>query len=167
LGSNLRTGVERWRCRPDGRQRWLRLALTPADASALRTRARDQGVTVDAWLGIALATQEALSALDRTSCVQRLRSRLAKAPLLHADGRRLRAWQRYLEQCDGPGLDDELPEIVLSADAELPAATDIQMALRLGSAEWDIGRQCELRASALATPLPDYIRALASQQLPA
>jgi hypothetical protein len=153
----------RWRARPDGHQRWLRLPLDPTSAAQLRLRATEAGVTVDAWLGIALAYEQVQAELPDRDLSRRLRSALSSRPLRFASTDKLRGWQRYLLQADSPGLRDELPEVVLGAGISISVvARALPAALRLGSGDWQLGCECELRAAADMTLLPEYIRALAA-----
>jgi hypothetical protein len=149
----------RWRCRPDGRHRWLRLELAPAAAARLRVRARAEGVGVDAWLGIALVMQEALAGIGSSVLESRLRAAIAVGPQPVAGERRVRAWQRYLTERDAPGLRDELPEVVLPESISGEAVRrHAPAALALSPDLWDLGRRCEIRAAAREAPLPAYIR---------
>jgi hypothetical protein len=153
--------VPRWRARPDGDQLWIRLPIDRARASEIRRRAGAAGVTVDAWLGIALAYEKVRAELAHISLAQRLRAALPASPLDFAATERVRAWQRYLLRADAPGLSDELPEVVLGSSIDGPtAARLLPAALRIPSDEWDLACECELRAAAAALPLPDYIRTL-------
>jgi hypothetical protein len=156
--------IPRWRCRPDGHQHWLRLELAPATASRLRTRAREAGVGVDAWLGIALAMRVALFGEETNVMLRRLRAAIGTEPVPIAGERRVRAWQRYLAQRDSPGLHDELPEVVLpdSIVEEVPH-DGAREALALEPEEWELGRECEIRAAGAGIPLPAYIRTLAGR----
>ena len=87
--------------------------------------------------------------------------RLIAAPIRPAADRRLRGWQRYLWERDSPSLVDELPEVVLSSSTcDRSVSLDVASAFEVDAAEWDLGRECEIRAAALATPMPSYIRAL-------
>lgn len=157
-----RTAVPRWRARPDGNLRWIRLPIDREGASELRHRAGAAGVTVDAWLGIALAYEQVRRELVQVSLSEKVRAALPASPLDFGATEKVRAWQRYLLQADAPGLSDELPEVVLGSGISCAtAARLLPAALRVPSDEWDLGRECELRAAAAALPLPDYIRALA------
>jgi len=154
--------IPRWRCRPDGHQRWLRLELAPTTASRLRTRAREAGVGVDAWLGIALAMRAALFGEETNAMLRRLRAAIGTEPVPIAGERRVRAWQRYLAERDSPGLHDELPEVVLADSiAEEVSCDGAREALALAPEEWELGRECEIRAAGAGMPLPAYIRTLA------
>lgn len=161
LLSNARRDFPRWRARPDGHQQWVRLSIDPASATRLRVRAVESGVTVDAWLGIAIAyvlVQRETLEIDLATELQRA---LESAPLHFGPSERLRSWQRYLLSADGPGLGDELPEVVMSAGVSSRDATGaLQPALDLKDSEWVLARECELRAAAGPTPLRDYIRDL-------
>jgi hypothetical protein len=151
--------LPRWRCRPDGRHRWLRLELAPAAAAQLRVRARDAGVGVDAWLGIALAMQDALVEIGGSVLPGRLRAAIATERERAAGERRTRAWQRYLADRDTPGVRDELPEVVLpEAISDETARRHAPGALGLSPELWELGRWCEIRAAARGVPLPAYIR---------
>jgi hypothetical protein len=152
----------RWRCRPDGRHRWIRLELAPAAAARLRVRARAEGVGVDAWLGIALAMREALVEIGSSVLQPRLRAAIAAGPEPVAGERRIRAWQRYLAERDAPGVRDELPEVVLPES--IPGETvrrHAPAAPALSPDLWDLGRRCEIGAAGRDIPLPAYIRGLA------
>lgn len=82
-------------------------------------------------------------------------------PIRPAADRRLRGWQRYLWERDSPSLIDELPEVVLSSSTcDRSVSVDLASAFEVDAAEWDLGRECEIRAAALATPLRSYIHAL-------
>lgn len=154
--------VPRWRARPNGDQRWIRLPIQRAQASEIRRRAGAAGVTVDAWLGIALAYEKVRAELAHISLAQELQAALPANPLDFGRTEMVRAWQRYLLRADAPGLGDELPEVVLGRGISCEmAARLLPAALRLPSDEWDLARECELRAAAVELPLPDYIRALA------
>ena len=153
--------VERWRCRPDGSHRWTRLDVSPGGARKLRGRAREAGVSVDAWLAIALGLRSALAGADSVDRLLRLQEALIAEPIRPAADRRLRGWQRYLWERDSPSLVDELPEVVLSSSTcDRSVSVDVASAFEVDAAEWDLGRECEIRAAALATPMPSYIRAL-------
>lgn len=118
-------------------------------------------MTVDAWLGIALAYEQVRAELPDAALMQRLRRVLPSQPLHFSATDRLRGWQRYLIQGDGPGLRDELPEVVIGRGVSAKSAAHVlPAALRLSSDEWLLGRECELRATAVAVPLPDYIHTL-------
>jgi hypothetical protein len=157
-----RVSVARWRARPDRDQRWIRLPIDRAEASELRRRAGTTGVTVDAWLGIAIGYEQVRAELAHVSLSEKVRRALPASPLDFGATEKVRAWQRYLLQADAPGLSDELPEVVLGGGISCAtAARVLPAALRIPSDEWDLGRECELRAAAASLPLPDYIRALA------
>ena len=156
--------IPRWRCRPDGHQRWLRLELAPTTASRLRTRAREAGVGVDAWLGIAIAMRAALFGGETNVMLRHLRAAIGTEPVPIAGERRVRAWQRYLAERDSPGLHDELPEVVLADSlAEEVSSDGAREALALEPEEWELGRECEIRAAGAGIPLPAYIRSLAGR----
>jgi hypothetical protein len=73
--------------------------------------------------------------------------------------RRLRDWQSYLEEQDGPGLGDELPEVVLSKAAlgiEPDTPIDIPRLLALTDSDWDLARHCEIRAAGLKVGAPAF-----------
>lgn len=158
-----RVSVPRWRARPDGNQRWIRLPIERAEASELRRRAGAAGVTVDAWLGIALAYEQVRAELaSHVSLSEKVGAALPASPLDFGATEKVRAWQRYLLRADAPGLSDELPEVVLGGGISCAtAARVLPAALRIPSDEWDLSRECELRAAAAALPLSSYIRALA------
>jgi len=154
--------LPRWRCRPDGNQRWLRLDLSPSLAVDLRRRARAAGLGLDAWLGLALAIHAAHAELGAERLVA-LRRRLPFEPITAAGDRRLRAWQDYLIRCDSPSLRDELPEIVLPAGiSDETARTALAAISTLSPGQLELALRCELRATGLGRPLPDYIRDLAA-----
>jgi hypothetical protein len=94
--------------------------------------------------------------------LRRLRAAISTEPVPIASERRVRAWQLYLAERDSPGLRDELPEVVLadSIVEELPRS-DAREALALEPEEWELGRECEIRAAGAGIPLPAYIRTLA------
>jgi hypothetical protein len=149
-------GLPRWRARPDGTQRWLRLPFAPDSAALLRHRATQAGVTVDAWLGIALAY--ACVADRRRDLEGALLGAVDQDPLRFAPTSPLRSWQHYLLSADGPSISDELPEVVLGAGLGEAEAEDLLgPALGLTRAQWELGRECELRAAAQQCPLPCYI----------
>jgi hypothetical protein len=119
-------------------------------------------MTVDAWLGIALAYEQVRTDLSGEALSLRLRRALPSQPLRFGATDQLRGWQRYLLQGDGPGLRDELPEVVVGKGISAASAARVfPAALCLGSDEWHLGRECELRAAEVAVSLPDYIHALA------
>jgi hypothetical protein len=152
----------RWRCRPDGSQEWRRLALTSSTARELRFRAGSCGVTTDAWLNIAFA----VSQLGRS--VSALGGGLEALPAIRASDPRLRSWQDYLRECDGPGLSDELPEVVFShsaSDSIELAEIDVEAVLELGDSDWDLARRCEIRAAGLGQALPEYMRAILTRAM--
>lgn len=125
-------------------------------------RGREAGVSVDAWMGIALALHGVRALLADPNSVSRLRAGLANSPVRAAADRRLRGWQRYLSDYDSPGLRDELPEIVLAESvSEEAARRHVAAVLAISSESWEIGRQCEMRAAGANVPLPTYIRDLA------
>lgn len=158
-------GLVRWRCRPDGNHRWIRLDVTPADATRLRRRAREAGVNVDAWLGIALGVRASLARLDGAQLPQHVRSTITATPIKPGADRQLRSWQRYLSGQDAPGLADELPEVVITESTSGQCArAEVGASLDLGVAEWEVGRQCEIRAAGAGVPLPAYIRSLAAAE---
>lgn len=144
-----------WRCRPDGSQVWRRIDLSASDAGRLRRRAAQCGVTTDAWLNVALT-------LGGTGSIRSARSLervLPRVSVRHPSDRRLRDWQRYLEEQDGPGLSDELPEVVLSKTAigigpDTPI--DIPQLLALTDSDWDLARRCEIRAVGLKLGAPAF-----------
>lgn len=73
---------------------------------------------------------------------------------------RLRAWQRYLEDKDGPGLGDELPEIVISEAAlgiESGTPINVRGLLELTDSDWDLARCCEIRAVGLKLDAPALV----------
>jgi hypothetical protein len=160
--SLLAVALPRWRCRPDGNQRWLRLELSPSLASALRRRASAAGLGLDAWLGLALAVQAARVDLGAERLIA-IRRRLPFEPITRASDRRLRAWQDHLVRCDSAALRDELPEVVLPvAISDEAARAGIAASPTVSGAEWELARRCELRATGLGRSLPDYIRQLAT-----
>lgn len=157
-----RIAVARWRARPDGTQRWIRLPIGRQEAFELRRRAREAGLTVDAWLGIALAYEQVRAEQPNVSLSEKVRAALLANPLDFGATDPIRAWQRYLLQADAPGLSDELPEVVFGGGISYATALHLlPAALCIPSDDWALGRECELRAAAAADPLPDYIRALA------
>lgn len=150
-----------WRARPDGFQHWVRLPIDPSMASRLRIRAVESGLTVDAWLGIAIAYAIVKREVAEIDLVAELRCELGSTPLCFAPNERLRSWQRYLLSADGPGHRDELPEAVMGAGvASRDAIEALPVALDLEDAEWALARECELRAATGPTPLGTYIRDL-------
>lgn len=73
---------------------------------------------------------------------------------------RLRDWQRYLEDKDGPGLGDELPEIVISEAAlgiKPCTAINVRGLLELTDSDWDLARRCEIRAVGLKLGTPTLV----------
>lgn len=159
--SDTRRSHPRWRARPDGHQHWVRLPVDPSSAARLRVRAAESGLTVDAWLGIATAYAIVKRETAEIDLSAELRQAVESEPLRFAPNERLRSWQRYLLSADGPGHRDELPEAVLGAGISSRAATDaLPMALDIGDTEWELARECELRAAAKPTPLEIYIRGL-------
>jgi hypothetical protein len=73
---------------------------------------------------------------------------------------RLRAWQRYLEEQDGPGLGDELPEIVISETAvgiEPSALIKVRGLLELTDSDWDLARRGEIKAVGLKLDAPSLL----------
>lgn len=156
-----RVAIPRWRARPDGSQHWIRLPIDRKEASELRRRAGAAGLTVDAWLGIALAYEQVRAELSHVSLSEKVRAALPANPLDFGATDQVRAWQRYLLQADAPGLGDELPEVVLGGGISCAMAARLLPAtLSIATDDWVLGRECELRAAAAAQPLPDYIRAL-------
>lgn len=161
LLSNARRDCPRWRARPDGHQQWVRLPIDPASATRLRVRAVESGVTVDAWLGIAISYALVQRETLEVDLAAELQCALESAPLRFGSSERLCSWQRYLLSADGPGLGDELPEVVMGAGvSSSDAASVLQQALELKDSAWVLARECELRAAAGPTPLRDYIRDL-------
>lgn len=76
-----------------------------------------------------------------------------------------RGWQRYLEQQDGPGLTDELPEVVFSRMAIGPdelSNDEVRKLLKLPDLDWDVARHCEIRAAGLNLSLPVFVRAMST-----
>jgi hypothetical protein len=145
----------RWRCRPDGSQEWRTLALSTQARVSLRRRAATCGVTADAWLNVAMA-QTAMGDIEL------LERRLDLTPVRRATDRRLCDWQDYLEGQDGPGVVDELPEVVFSMGAignEALRKADIADLLVLSDREWDLARRCEIRAAGLSLSLPAFVQA--------
>lgn len=147
-----------FRCRPDGTQIWRRLDISVSVAGMLRRRAVESGVTVDAWLNVALGSgfTGARLSLD-------LKAGLLQVPARHSHDRRIDAWQRYLEEQDGPGLDDELPEVVLSQAAlEIGSddRIDISRLLALTGSDWEFARYCEIRAAGLGVSGPALLASL-------
>jgi len=161
--ASVAVATPRWRARPDGRQQWLRLSLDPASAAQLRLRAIEAGVTVDAWLGIALTYEQVRTERSASNLSRLLRRALASQPLHFAPSEKLRAWQRYLIEADAPGLSDELPEVVVGAGISSAAATQLLAgALRIDPGDWQLTAECELHAAAFVEPLPDYLRLLSA-----
>ena len=118
-------------------------------------------MSVDAWLAIALGLRSALAGVDPVERARRLGAALVAEPIRPATDHRLRGWQRYLWERDSPSLVDELPEVVLSSSTcDGGISVDLASAFEVDAAEWDLGRECEIRAAALATPLRSYIHAL-------
>jgi hypothetical protein len=147
-----------FRCRPDESQIWRRLEIGVSVASELRTRAVENGVTVDAWLNVALA-----GGLTGTKLSRDLKVGLFKLPVRRSSNRRIEAWQRYLEEQDRPGLDDELPEVVLSQAAleiESKDSVDIPRLLALTDSDWEFARDCEIRAAGLGVGGPALLASL-------
>lgn len=126
-------------------------------------RAVESGLTVDAWLGIAIAYAIVKREALEVDMATELGCALESAPLRFAPNERLRSWQRYLLCADGPGHGDELPEAVMGAGISSRAAGEaLPLALSLRDSEWALARECELRAAAGPTPLGIYIRDLIS-----
>lgn len=161
LLSNGRRNHPQWRARPDGHQHWVSLPIDPSLAARLRTRAAESGLTVDAWLGIAIAYATVKQEAIGVELATEIRCGLASAPLRFAPNEQLRSWQRYLLSADGPGHGDELPEVVVGAYiSSQGAAGAVPMAVELDDTEWKLACECELRAAAVPTPLGVYIRGL-------
>lgn len=159
--ASARKDFPRWRARPDGCQHWVRLPVDPASAVQLRVRAIEGGLTVDAWFGIAIAYATVKLEAEEPDLYAALREALASVPLAFAPNERLRSWQSYLLAADGPGLGDELPEVVVGAGISLrDVAEALPTVLEMSDAELDLARECELRAAAESTPLPTYITGL-------
>jgi hypothetical protein len=84
-------------------------------------------------------------------------------PVRASADRRVSAWQRYLEQQDGPALADELPEIVFSRAAIGTGASmwlEAAGFLELTDREWDVARHCEIRAAGLGLSLQEFVAAV-------
>lgn len=91
-----------------------------------------------------------------------LEQRVRDMPVRASANRRLFAWQRYLEQQDGPALTDELPEIVVSRAAIGNGASMSLEApgfLELTDREWNLARHCEIRAAGLGLSLQKFVAA--------
>lgn len=120
---------------------------------ALRRRAASSGVTTDAWLNVAVARRFMID-------VKPLEQEVRRIPVREAADRRLRAWQRYLEEQDGPAPTDELPEVVISRGAIDDGASrwlDAPELLELTDLEWDLARRCEIRAVGLGMSLRKFV----------
>jgi hypothetical protein len=123
-------------------------------------------LTVDAWLGIAIAYAMVKLEVDEPDLDAALRTALAFVPVGFATNERLRSWQRYLLAADGPGHGDELPEAVVGAGISArDAAEALPAVLELSNAELDLARECELRAAVEPTPLPSYISGLVESRV--
>jgi hypothetical protein len=88
---------------------------------------------------------------------------VGRMPVRKAADRRLRAWQRYLEEQDGPAPTDELPEVVVSRGAIDDGALrwlDAPELLELTDLEWDLARRCEIRAVGLGMGLQKFVAAV-------
>jgi hypothetical protein len=134
------------------------LDLSVSVAGRLRRRAVESGVTVDAWLNVALPYGFTGAKLSLE-----LKTGLLQLPAQHSNDRRIEAWQRYLEEQDGPGLDDELPEVVLSQAAlEIGSEDriDIPRLLALTDSDWEFARYCEIRAAGLGLSGPALLASL-------
>lgn len=127
----------------------------------MRRRAASSGVTVDAWVNVAVARRF----IDDVPPLEQVVNRMpVREP---ADGR-LRAWQRYLEDQDGPAPIDELPEAVVSRGAIDDCAStwlDAQELLKLTDLEWDLARRCEVRAVGLGISLQRFMAAATTRVL--
>lgn len=91
-----------------------------------------------------------------------LEERIGRTTIPESSDRRIRDWQRYLELRDGPGLCDELPEVVFSSKAigEGPLRSlDTASLLTLSDLEWDLARRCEIRAAGQNVSLSAFVRA--------
>jgi hypothetical protein len=128
---------------------------------ALRRRAVSSGVTIDAWLNVAMARRF----IDD---VPPLEQEMSRMRIREPANRRLRAWQRYLEEQDGPAPIDELPEVVVSRDAIDDGAArwlDAPELLELTDLEWDLARRCEIRAVGLGMSLQKFVLAATAHVL--
>jgi hypothetical protein len=119
---------------------------------ALRRRATSSGVTTDAWLNVAVARRFMID-------VKPLEQEVRRIPVREPADGRLRAWQHYLEEQDGPAPTDELPEVVVSRGAIDVASTwlDAPGLLELTDLEWDLARRCEIRAVGLGMSLQKFV----------
>ena len=118
-------------------------------------------MSVNAWLAIALGIRSALAGTDPLERVRRLEDVLVAERVRPATDRRLRGWQRYLWERDSPSLVNELPEVVLSSSTcDRTVNLDLAAAFEIDEATWNLGRECEIRAAALAAPLRSYVDAL-------
>jgi hypothetical protein len=86
-------------------------------------------------------------------------------PIREPADRRLRAWQRYLEEQDGPARTDELPEVVVSraaVGASTSGSLDAAELLELSDREWDLARRCEIRAAGIGLNLQEFVAVAAA-----
>ncbi len=89
-------------------------------------------------------------------------------PVRDPADRRLRAWQRYLEEQDGPAPTDELPEVVVSRAATgvgTSGSLDVAELLELSDREWDLARRCEIRAAGVGLNLQEFVAVASTSAL--